>query len=352
MQLPAHTEIPASLSDGEIPAFSLVREQLRQVRELINDQLTRHVSDLAGRSWSGKKRADENIDGLFEYVRGRSGKMLRPGLVLLAGSCCGNLTDDHIRVAAMIEMIHNATLLHDDVIDQGQRRRGQPTINNLWGNESAVLMGDFLLSRVFRLCAEIKPELTMVIAVAAVRLCEGELKQIMLRRNWRLSESEYIEVITEKSAVLFSTCCSIGAILAQASESQVKSFSEFGLNAGIAFQITDDLLDIVGNENQTGKTSGNDLDQRKLTLAVIQLLKTVDKAKRDMIINSYLEGTGAQHQKQSLTDLLNRTGSLAYAHNRAQEFVDKAIRELDEIKECRAKEALIEMAKFMANRTV
>jgi geranylgeranyl pyrophosphate synthase len=181
---------------------------------------------------------------------------------------------------------------------------------------------------------------------------EGELKQIMLRRNWRLSESEYIEVITEKSAVLFSTCCSIGAILAQASESQVKSFSEFGLNAGIAFQITDDLLDIVGNENQTGKTSGNDLDQRKLTLAVIQLLKTVDKAKRDMIINSYLEGTGAQHQKQSLIDLLNRTGSLAYAHNRAQEFVDKAIRELDEIKECRAKEALIEMAKFMANRTV
>ena len=365
MQLPAHTEIPDSLSDGGIPAFSLVKEQLGRVRALINEQLTRHTSDFAGRNWSGKRQADENVDGLFEYVRGRSGKMLRPSLVLLAGSCCGNLTDDHIRVAAMIEMIHDATLLHDDVIDQGQRRRGQPTINHLWGNESAVLMGDFLLSRVFRLCAEIKPEVTKVIAIAAVRLCEGELKQIMLRRNWLLSETDYIEVITEKSAVLFSTCCSIGAILAQASEHQVKLFSEFGLNAGIAFQITDDLLDIVGNENQTGKTSGSDLDQSKLTLAVIHLLRTVDKTKTDSIINTYLspheikplssisqgEGAKTQHQKKSLTDLLAGYGSLTYAHNRAQEFVEKAIRALNEIKDCRAKEALIETAKFMANRT-
>ena len=285
MKLPAHTENPASLSDYEIPAFGLIKTQLSQVRDLINNQLTNRVSDLAGRNWSGQKRSAEDINQLFEYVRSRSGKMLRPGLVLLAGRCCGNLTDEHIRIAAMVEMIHNATLLHDDVIDQGQRRRGKPTINSLWGNDSAVLMGDFLLSRVFKLCAEIKPELIKVIAAAAVRLCEGELKQIMQKQYWQLSEPEYIEVITEKSAVLFSSCCSIGAILSQADESQVQSLSEFGLNAGIAFQITDDLLDIVGNEKDTGKTSGNDLDQRKLTLAVIHLLRTVGIKEKKTVIN-------------------------------------------------------------------
>ena len=108
MQLPAHTDITSSLSDYEIPAFSLIRKHLRQIRDLINDQLTSHVSDLAKRNWSGKKQTNKDIDDLFEYVRGRSGKMLRPGLVLLAGSCCGDITNEHIRVAAMIEMIHNA----------------------------------------------------------------------------------------------------------------------------------------------------------------------------------------------------------------------------------------------------
>ncbi len=352
MQLPAHTDISASLTDFEIPAFRLINNQLSRVRELISEQLTTRISDLGGRSSSGKQRAGEDIDGLFEYVRSRSGKMIRPGLVLLAGSCCGKITDEHIRVAAMIEMIHNATLLHDDVIDQGQRRRGKPTINSLWGNESAVLMGDFLLSRVFKLCAEIKPELTKVIAAAAVRLCEGELKQIVQRRNWQLSESDYIDVITEKSAVLFDSCCSIGAILARASEPQARSLSEFGLNAGIAFQITDDLLDIVGDERETGKTSGNDIDQCKLTLAVIHLLRTVGETERDEIINSYLEGTDTKHDKSKFAEILNSSGSLDYAHSRAEKFVGKAILALNGFKEGDAKKALIETARFMANRAV
>jgi octaprenyl-diphosphate synthase len=249
-------------------------------------------------------------------------------------------------------MIHNATLLHDDVIDHGQRRRGQPTFNHLWGNESAILMGDFLLSRVFKLCAEIKPELTKAIAAATVRLCEGELKQIMQRQNWQLSESEYIDVITEKSAVLFSCCCSIGAILAGAKEQQVRPLSEFGLNTGIAFQITDDLLDISGDEEVTGKNSGNDLSQSKLTLAVIHLLKTVDKTEQDKVINSFLKGKKAGPDRIRFVELLERCGSLEYAHSRAREYVDKAIRALDDFKDNDAKGALIETAKFMADRTV
>ena len=140
MQLPVHSDISASSSYGAIPAFNLINDKLGRVKELIDEKVT--ASPKAG-----------GINRLLEHIRGRSGKMIRPGLVLLAGCCFGEITDEHISVAAIVEMVHNATLLHDDVIDEGQTRRGKPTINNLWGNETAVLMGDFLLSRVFETCA-------------------------------------------------------------------------------------------------------------------------------------------------------------------------------------------------------
>ncbi|HUT47210.1 MAG TPA: polyprenyl synthetase family protein, partial [Sedimentisphaerales bacterium] len=239
MQSPIHTDIPVSAPHSKVPAFRLICDQLNKVRDLINEQLTAPVN--AG-----------DINVLLEHISSRSGKMIRPGLVLLAGRCCGKITDNHIRVAAIVEIIHNATLLHDDVIDEGKQRRGLPTINSLWGNESAVLLGDFLLSRVFKMCADLESKVANVIATAAVRLCEGELRQVVQKHNWQLSETEYIDVITEKSAVLFSSSCMLGGLLAGASESQAQSLADFGLNAGIAFQITDDLLDIVGDESKTG----------------------------------------------------------------------------------------------------
>ena len=334
----AHTDRPASVPQSRIPAFRLIDSQLSRVKALINEQLTSPAG--AG-----------DVNRLLKHVRGRSGKMIRPGLVLLAGGCCGKITDEHIQVAAIVEMIHCATLLHDDVIDEGQKRRGRPTINTLWGNESAVLLGDFLLGRVFEMCAELGSPVAKVIAGVAVRVCEGELRQIIQRQNWRLSESEYIEVITEKSAVLFSSACRLGALLAQASESQAQSLAEYGLNAGIAFQITDDLLDIIGDENKTGKTLGSDVDKHKLTLAMIHLLRAVDETKKESVINSYLERKDVHYDKDALTKMLGRYGSLEYAHGRAQEFVTRAVGALGSLKESEAKNALIETAKFMACRT-
>jgi len=333
------TDITGSVPQSGVPAFRLIEEQLSRVKELINEQLT-----------APPKAGD--IGGLLEYVSGRSGKMIRPGLVLLAGGCCGKITDEHIRVAATIEMIHNATLLHDDVIDEGQRRRGRPTINSLWGNESAVLLGDFLLSRVFKICAELEPQVAGIIAAATIRICEGELRQIVQRRNWQLSESEYIEIITEKSAALFSGCCYLGGLLAQGTEAQVQSLAAFGLNTGIAFQITDDLLDIVGDESKTGKTLGSDADKNKLTLAVIHLLREADETEKNALINSYLERRNTPYDKAALAEMLSRYGSLEYARNRAQEFVAGAVRALDGLQESDAKKALIEMARFTASRTV
>lgn len=337
MHLPADTDISACAPHGKALAFGLVDEQLTRVKALINEQLTAPAGE-------------ESINRLLEYLSGRSGKMIRPALVLLSGRCCGKITDEHIRVAAIVEMIHNATLLHDDVIDEGQKRRGQATINSIWGNESAVLLGDFLLGRVFKMCAELKPQVAKVIAAAAVRLCEGELRQVAQRRNWQLSESEYIDVITEKSAVLFSSCCYLGAILAEGTEREARSLADFGLNAGIAFQITDDLLDLTGDESKTGKTLGSDVEKHKLTLAVIHLLKTADEQQKGTLIDSYLERKDTQRDKNTLAEMLARYGSLEYARRRAQEFVAAATRSLAALKASDAKDALVKTAEFMTSR--
>jgi octaprenyl-diphosphate synthase len=246
-------------------AFSIIAEELAQVRSLIERELL---------------DCSEPVRGLAAYVSSSKGKMVRPGLVLLSGLACGKVTEKHIRAAAIVEMIHNATLLHDDVVDEGKSRRGVPTLNSMQGNESAVLLGDFLLSRVFRMCMGLGRRAAEVIASFAARTCEGELRQIAQRGNWRLSESEYIEIIAEKTAAMFSGACVLGAMLAGAGKSQVQMLADYGRKTGIAFQITDDLLDLIGDETQTGKQVGNDLDKNKLTLPVIHFLQVADEANR------------------------------------------------------------------------
>jgi octaprenyl-diphosphate synthase len=352
MELPANTATPGKSLHSGVPAFRLINSQLGQVKKLISEQLVAQA-----------KMGDINRLLESRLVGTRSGKMLRPGLVLLTGASCGKITGEHIRVAAVIEMIHNATLLHDDVIDEGRTRRGLPTINSIWGNESAVLLGDFLLGRVFKMCAELEPWVGRTIAAAAVRVCEGELRQLIQRQNWQLlggepfdselraellgaeplSESEYIDIITEKSAALFSCCCSLGGLLARADEDKVKALSEFGLNAGIAFQITDDLLDIIGDETKAGKTLGSDAGKNKLTLATIHFLKTAQEKEKAEVKNTL--------NKDAMIELLNRYGSLEYTHKQAMEFAAKAVRALAGLKKTDAKDALIETAKFMADRT-
>ncbi len=211
----------------------------------------------------------------------------------------------------MVEMIHHATLLHDDVIDDGRKRRGVPTVNFLWGNECAVLLGDFVLSQVFRMAAELDPPVARVLAQTAVRVCQGELRQTVQKRNWQLSEAQYLEIITEKSASFFGGCCRLGAMLSQADEEQAEALARFGLQAGIAFQIMDDLLDITGNEERMGKTSQSDLAKNKPTLAVIHLLGTIDAARQADVRG--LAGRGGPIPDASLVDLLEQHGSLQYA---------------------------------------
>jgi len=346
MQLPAHTDIPDSLGQSGVFAFNIIRGDLGRVRGLIDEQFD---------------GCNDSIGRLLKDFRSRSGKMIRPALVLLAGASCGKVTEEHIRVAAIIEIIHNATLLHDDVIDEADKRRALPTINDLWGNESAVLLGDFLLSKASKMCAQLESRINKVIADATVQVCEGELRQVIQRRNWQLSESEYIDIITEKSASFFRCACFIGGLLADASKGQLRALAEFGCNTGIAFQITDDLLDIIGDESKTGKTLGSDVDKSKLTLAVIHLLGRVGEAEKTAVIDSLAAGgnlpgerdaESAVRTKEGLVKMLSSYGSLEYAKKRAEQFVAKAIAALAELQQSDAKDALIETARFVAARTV
>lgn len=336
MRLPAHTDMQSS-----VPAFRIVGDELGQVRKLINEQL-QCCPEEAG------------VARLVEHVKSSGGKMIRPGLVLLAGRAVGKITDKHIRIAAIVEMIHNATLLHDDVIDEGQRRRGQATVNSLWGNESAVLLGDFLLSKVFKMCADLEPQVAKIIATAAARTCEGELRQIAQRENWQLNETEYIDVITEKSAALLSSCCYLGGFLGGAGEIEVQMLSDFGLNFGIAFQITDDLLDLVGDQNKTGKPIGNDLDSGKVTLPVIHLLKTASEADRGLVMGilSRCGKMGRRTRYDGLFDKLRACGSIDYAQKRAQKFAEQAIAAIEGFGRNEGKNALIELLQFTVQRAV
>ena len=283
------------------------------------------------------------------------GKMLRPGLLLLSAMAFGKSTAQHIRAAAVVEIIHNATLLHDDVVDEGKSRRGVPTINALQGNEPAVLFGDFLLSRVFAMCLKMGAPAAEIIARATSQTCEGELKQISQRGNWKLSESEYIGIIAEKTASFFSAACVLGAKQSGAGEKQVRALAQYGHKTGIAFQITDDLLDLVGDHVKTGKSVGNDLDKNKLTLPMINFLEVADKKDKELA-KRVLCGNGdksalTRRDRAVLLTKLRKNGCLSYAQRRAQEFADQAIEAISGLKRNKGTRGLIDIARFVVERT-
>ena len=331
------TNISESISQSPLPAFRLVEQHLYRIKKLIDEQMT------------GPPEAGD-INKLLQYVRCRSNEMIRPGLVLLAGKCCGKITEEHVRVAAIIEIIHNATLLHGDIIDRKPERLDESSINNLCNNETSVLLGDFLLGRVFQMCAAMEPRINEIISSAAVRICEGQLRQIAQRKNWQLSESEYIDVITEKSATLFSTACRLGALLAHGSDDQIKSLAEYGLNVGISCQMADDLLDVINGRSSSEKTTNDNIGNHRLNLAVIHLLSVADEKTKQTVINLFSRN-GTQKDKDVLLGMLRSQGSLEYARSRAQDFVTESIVALNSIQEGDAKEALVEMIKFIVSRT-
>jgi octaprenyl-diphosphate synthase len=266
------------------------------------------------------------IDYLGEYLRASGGKRVRPALTILANYAVGGDGSRYnsIRMATVMEFLHTATLVHDDIIDKAETRRKRPTVNALYGNETAVLMGDWLYMSAFEtsLAERSLPILDILTSVTR-KMTEGELLQLTLLGDAEVSEAQYFDVLKRKTAYLFSASCEIGAILGGASEKQQKALRDYGLNLGTAFQLIDDLLDFTSSEEALGKAAGADLLGGKVTLPLIYL-RDSDPQGREMIQSVLSEGKYGSVRPEDLLDAITRTGALEQARAGADEYAEQA----------------------------
>ena len=263
---------------------------------------------------------------LLAHLRSYRGKRLRPTLVLLTARACGRVAPAHHTLAAVVEMIHTATLVHDDVLDNAHVRRHLPTINAGWGNQTSILLGDYLFTHAFHLASTVDAQACRLIGATTNRVCEGELQQGSERGNLMLSEEDYLDMIEGKTAELTACCCRIGALYSGVSPGVVEGMSRYGRWLGMAFQIADDLLDLIGEEKATGKSLGSDVDQQKLTLPLIRLLNAVPAESATRV--QQILSTPGNHKREALQPYFGQTDALEYATRRAEEFAARARTEL------------------------
>ncbi len=306
--------------------------------------------DKSSRIFRAELRTEQpHVRQLCEHIEHFHGKQLRPALLLLTGQACGELRPAHRVLAAVVEMVHMATLVHDDVLDEADVRRRAATVSRRWGNESAVLLGDLLFSHAFRLCSSLDDQFaSQLIGQTAVTLCSGELMQVGNCDNTDLTEAEYFEIIKGKTASLIGTCCRLGARHAGADDETVRRMDEFGVGLGTAFQITDDLLDLIGDETEVGKSLGRDLDKGKLTLPLIHYLRTGAESRREKMLALLRDGDPRRNDQ--VATLVADSDSIDYARQVAYEHVRKSLDILSELPPSDAKASLTAMAEFIVAR--
>jgi octaprenyl-diphosphate synthase len=299
-----------SRSAGEL--FQPIARDLESVEEILRGALETRQPGVA------------RLMGHLAHYRG---KRLRPALLLLTAYACGRITPAHRVLAAVVEMIHTATLVHDDVLDGATVRRHASTVNTAWGNQASILLGDYLFTHAFHLTSTLGDAAACrLIGEATNRLCAGELHQICERGNLGLSEDAYFDIIDGKTAELTSCCCRLGALYSGMEEETVECLATYGRSLGIAFQIADDLLDLVGEERSAGKSLGTDLEQQKLTLPIIYLLQQ-SSAEKAASLRALVETPGP-HQRERLAEELAAGGALDYARRRAEAFASHAAAQL------------------------
>jgi octaprenyl-diphosphate synthase len=273
------------------------------------------------------RSARPRVAQVVDHVRHYRGKRLRPVLLLLTARACGRVGQAHHILGAVVEMIHTATLVHDDVLDGARLRRRVATVNAAWGVQTSVLLGDYLFTHAFHLASTLgDARACQLIGAATDRVCEGELCQILQRGNLDLGEEEYFDVIDGKTAALTACCCQLGAHYSGASAEMVERLERFGRCVGLAFQIADDLLDLVGEEQTVGKSLGTDLEQQKLTLPLIRLLAGGPEGPAARA-RQVLAGPD-NHKREVLGPLLAEAGALDYARRRAEDLARQAREEL------------------------
>jgi octaprenyl-diphosphate synthase len=304
----AFGKIGQTLSALEI--FDLVRTDLAKVEREIGLESVASV---------------EAINYINQYLQSGGGKRLRPILVLLSGRLFGDVNAGLIRMAAVVEMIHTATLVHDDVIDLAKTRRGRPSINVVWGNHTSVLAGDWLYMQAFQIALRERnfPTLDLLINLTQM-MVEGELLQLERVGKIGVTEADYMELIDRKTASLFSACARLGAISAGAGEVAEARLGEYAWNLGIAFQLVDDILDFTSREKILGKPVGNDLREGKVTLPLVYALDTADAEERKLVETVLADGNYDQVPFSKILHILNRHRGIERAQERAESFTEKA----------------------------
>ena len=290
------------------------------------------------------------LDRITHYIVKRKGKQLRPMLVFLSAKLVGEVSESTYRGASLVELMHTATLVHDDVVDDANLRRGFFSINALWKNKVAILVGDFLLSKVLLLAVEHKEhELLNIVADAVRDMSEGELLQIEKARRLDITEEIYFEIIRQKTASLISSCCGVGAASATNDKEAIAKLREFGEHLGIAFQIKDDLFDYQLT-NQTGKPSGIDIKEQKMTLPLIYALQQASWSQKRRVINTVKNHNENQTRVAEVVQFVQDSGGLDYAAGRMKEYQEKAMTILSGFPEGEIKSAMIKLVEYVISR--
>lgn len=291
------------------------------------------------------------LDRVMHYIVKRKGKQMRPMLVFLSAKLNGEINESTYRAASLVELMHTATLVHDDVVDDANMRRGFFSINALWKNKIAVLVGDFLLSKTLLLSVEHKEhQILGIVSTAVKEMSEGELLQIEKARRLDIDESIYFDIIRQKTASLIASCCAAGTASVNKDETVIEKMRLFGEYIGIAFQIKDDLFDYQSNNN-TGKPSGIDIKEQKMTLPLIYTLNNADKKNKKFIINTVKNHNNNPNRVKQVIDIVNNSGGIQYAEKRMKEYQEKGIEILSTFPNGSAKESLLTLVNYVIERT-
>ncbi len=316
----------------------------------IKAPIKNHIKEFEHRFRNSMKSKVPLLNTITGYLVKRKGKQMRPMFVFFSANMCGGITEKTYRAASLIELLHTATLIHDDVVDDSNERRGFFSLNALWKNKISVLVGDYLLSRGLLLALDNNDfELLKIVSNSVREMSKGELLQVEKARVLNIKEEIYFEIITKKTASLIAACLCSGAASAQASNETIEKMHQIGINIGIAFQIKDDLLDL-NKKSKTGKPSGMDIKERKLTLPLIYLLNNAGFNQKRKIINIVKNHNHDPEKVNTLINMINESGGFEYTRNKMTHFKNEALKILNSFPDSQSKQSLEKLIIFTITR--
>jgi octaprenyl-diphosphate synthase len=313
-----------------------LKDQMREVEERLNGDIS---------------ATDKRLSDLVFHIGKIKGKRFRPALLLLSGQCSGSLMPQHIDLAVVVELIHTATLVHDDIIDEAMVRRHVETMNSKWGRKISILFGDYLFSRAYTILSALDSQVATIIMSQTINiLCEGEMVQLLRCYDAEVTESEYLSIIEKKTASLCAASCKLGAISSGANKKQIEALTNYGSKIGMAFQIIDDCLDVMGKEEEMGKPINLDTQSGKLTLPFIRLVNKLPTDRKESTLELIFQNNNSKDSKAAIADLLEEHEAVDYAYDTARQLVKKAQEDLSVIPDSSSKTALLELGDYVVSR--